>query len=255
MGGEPKTALNLIGFPDDQLDLSILGTILDGGADRFIAANAVVIGGHTVRDAEIKFGYAVTGVIHPDRVITNAGAKPGDVLVLTKPIGTGFVTAAHKKGVCPEPLLKTACASMVQLNDIGRDAMLAVGAHAATDVTGFSLSGHAREMADGANVTIRLRLDAVPTFDGVEELVRSKFFTRASKTNREYSSPTMQMEREMDPIRAEILFDPQTSGGLLIAVAPDKSDDLVRRLEAGGAPAAAIIGEVLPRGQFALKIA
>src|ERR1700757_1476227 len=115
MGGTPRTALNLVGYPDDKEDLDWLGEILRGGAERCQAAGAVVVGGHTVRDAEIKFGLAVTGIIHPNRIITNAGARPGDVLVLTKPIGTGFVTAAHKKGVCPGPLLERACASMVQL--------------------------------------------------------------------------------------------------------------------------------------------
>ncbi|MFL5327701.1 MAG: selenide, water dikinase SelD [Gemmataceae bacterium] len=255
MGGEPKTGLNLVGFPDDQLELDLLGTILDGGAERFDAAGAVIVGGHTVRDAEVKFGYAVTGIIHPKQIVTNAGARPGDVLILTKPIGTGFVTAAHKKGLCPEPLLKRACASMVQLNIIGRDAMLAAGANAATDVTGFSLSGHAREMADGANVTIRLKLDAVPTFEGIEELIRAKHFTRASKTNREYAGPALRFEREPDPTRSEILFDPQTSGGLLIAVPAANVDRLIRDLKEGNAAAAAVVGEVLPRGDVALLIA
>ncbi len=255
MGGEPKTGLNLVGFPDDQLDLEILGRILDGGADRLMQAAAVIVGGHTVRDAEVKFGYAVTGIIHPDRIITNAGARPGDLLVLTKPIGTGFVTAAHKKGLAPESLLQAACASMIQLNVIGRDAMLAVGAKAATDVTGFSLSGHAREMADGANVTIRLRLDAVPAFDGVEDLIRGKFFTRASKTNREYVADALRFEREPDLVRAELLFDPQTSGGLLVATPPNKVDELIGRLRDKGALASAIIGEVLPRTDVSLLIA
>ena len=148
MGGEPKTGLNLVGYPDDKdPGLSWLADILKGGEERFAKAGAVVIGGHTVRDAEIKFGYAVTGIIHPQKIYTNANAKPGDKLILTKPLGTGFVTTAHKRGDCPEALLNLACESMIQLNDIGRDVMIAHGAHAATDVTGFGLAGHSLEMA------------------------------------------------------------------------------------------------------------
>src|SRR5262249_42163494 len=130
MGGEPKTVLNLVGYPDNELDFDWLGRIFDGGAERCRAAGAVILGGHTGPDADDKFGYAVTGLIHPKRIITNAGAKAGDVLVLTKPLGTGFVTTANKKNSCPPELLAAACDTMVQLNVIGRDAMLAAGAHA-----------------------------------------------------------------------------------------------------------------------------
>src|SRR5262245_26269723 len=158
MGGTPKTALNLVGFPDDKEPLDWLGEILRGGAERCQAAGAVIVGGHTVRDAEIKFGMAVTGTIHPQRIVTNAAARPGDKLVLTKPLGTGFVTTAHKAGACPQDLYEAACASMIQLNDIGRDAMLETGAHAATDITGFGLAGHAYEMAEGSGVTLSLNL-------------------------------------------------------------------------------------------------
>src|SRR5436190_6625288 len=137
MGGTPKTALNLVGYPDDKLSFDWLGRILEGGAERCAAAGVTIVGGHTVRDAEIKFGLSVTGVVHPQRVVTNAGARPGDVLVLTKPLGTGVVTTAHKRRECPEGLYRAACDSMVQLNVGACAAMLAAGAHAATDVTGF----------------------------------------------------------------------------------------------------------------------
>src|SRR5438270_6035914 len=144
MGGTPRTALNLVGYPDDKdPGLQWLGDILRGGAERCQAGGAVIVGGHTVRDAEIKFGYAVTGTVHPARIFTNASARPGDVLVLTKALGTGFVTTAHKADACPPELFKIACESMVQLNNIGRDAMIEARAHAATDVTGFGLAGHA----------------------------------------------------------------------------------------------------------------
>jgi len=255
MGGTPKTALNLVGFPDAELEMEVLGRIIDGGSERMRAASCVILGGHTVRDAEVKFGYAVTGTIHPTKIITNAGAKPGDVLVLTKPLGTAFVTTAAKKEMCPPELLRAACESMVQLNSIGRDAMLAAGAHAATDITGFALAGHGFEMAEGSNVTLRIELAKLPAFDGVEELIVGKFFTRATKSNKEYVQNSLRYENTPDPIRVELLFDAQTSGGLLIAVPADKVSQLVKQLQRDGAMAAAIIGEVLPRQDVALLIA
>src|SRR5215471_6999778 len=162
MGGTPRTALNLVGYPDDKISLDWLGEILQGGAERCHAAGAVILGGHTVRDVEIKFGYAVTGTIHPKHIFTNANAKPGDKLVLTKPLGTGFITTAHRHRACPEEVFQAACASMIQLNDLGRDAMLAAGAHAATDITGFGLAGHAFEMAEGSKTTLAISLSALP---------------------------------------------------------------------------------------------
>lgn len=254
MGGTPITALNLIGYPDDKLTLDWLGKMLDGGAERCQAAGVTVLGGHSVRDHEIKFGYAVTGTIHPQRVITNAGAKRGDVLVLTKPVGTGFVTTANKKGACPQSIYGEACASMAQLNVIGRDAMLHAGAHAATDVTGFGLAGHAYEMASGSGATLRIRLDAVPSFNGVDELIRNKFFTRASTSNRAYVGDALKFARDPDPIRAELLFDAQTSGGLLISCPAHTVDRLVGELRAGGAAAAAVIGDVGPAGDAAILV-
>src|SRR5262249_54387290 len=162
MGGTPRTALNLVGYPDDKISLDWLGEMLRGGAERCHAAGAVILGGHTVRDAEIKFGYAVTGTIHPDHILTNASARPGDKPVLTKPLGTGFVTTAHKAGECPEEVYRAACASMIQLNDVGRDAMLEVGVHSATDITGFGLAGHTYEMAEGSRTTLRIELASLP---------------------------------------------------------------------------------------------
>src|SRR5262249_9239417 len=152
MGGVPKTALNLVGYPDDKLDLEWLGEILRGGAERCAAAGCAVVGGHTVRDAEIKFGMAVTGLVHPQKLLTNAAARPGDKRGLPKPLGTGLVTTAHKADDCPEETLQAAIDSMVQLNDLGQQAMIEVGVNAATDITGFGLAGHAYEMAEGSGV-------------------------------------------------------------------------------------------------------
>jgi selenide,water dikinase len=252
MGGTPRTALNLVGYPDDKLSLDWLGEILRGGGERCQAAGTTIVGGHTVRDAEIKFGMAVTGVIHPSRIITNAAAQPGDKLVLTKALGTGFVTTAHKADACPEQLLQTACASMVQLNDIGRDAMLEVGAHAATDITGFGLAGHAYEMAEGSGVTLILELSRLPLLPGVEQLAHRPYLTRASATNASYVSPGLRMDGLVDPVRLEFFYDAQTSGGLLISVPADRAEALVTRARTRGATATCIVGEVKERTDAAL---
>jgi selenide,water dikinase len=246
MGGTPVTALNLTCYPDDRLGLDWLGRILAGGAERCAAAGCTVVGGHTVRDAEIKFGLAVTGTIHPDRILTNATAKPGDLLVLTKPLGTGFVTTAAKRKKCPLALLKAACDSMVALNKGGCEAMLAVGVSAATDVTGFGLAGHGLEMAQGSNVTLALDLAKLPLLAGVESLDVARHRTRASATNREYTDPHAAFHGTPNPFRLEFFYDAQTSGGLLISVPADKADALVKELLARGTPAAAVIGEVRP---------
>jgi selenide, water dikinase len=248
MGGTPITALNLVCYPDDKLELDWLGQILAGGADRCEAAGCSILGGHTVRDAEIKFGMAVTGTIHPDRILTNATAKPGDVLFLTKPLGTGFVTTSAKKQQCPPELLKAAFDSMTTLNKTACEAMLAVGVNAATDVTGFGLAGHGLEMAEGSKVTLVIELSKLPLMPGVEGIDVARFRTRASKTNKEYADPHTQIEGSPDPMRLEFFYDAQTSGGLLISVPAAKADALERELKTRGTPAAARIGEVRPFG-------
>jgi selenide,water dikinase len=244
MGGTPRTALNLVGFPDDKLPLQLLGDILRGGADRTQEANCVIVGGHTVRDAEIKYGMAVTGLVHPQRVITNAAARPGDKLVLTKPLGTGFVTTAHKAGGCPPEAFDAACASMIQLNKGGCEAMLEVGAHAATDITGFGLAGHACEMAQGSGTTLVLDLERLPLLPKVGDLVRKGYFTRASKTNASFVASGLRIEGKPDPVLLEVFYDAQTSGGLLIAVPADKADDLVKAARNKGAARACVVGEI-----------
>lgn len=254
MGGTPKTALNLVGYPDDKLSLDWLGEILRGGAERCHAAGAVILGGHTVRDAEIKFGYAVTGTIHPEKILTNASARPGDKLVLTKALGTGFVTTAHKAGDCPEEVYQAACASMIQLNDIGRDAMLEMGAHSATDITGFGLAGHAYEMAEGSQVTMVFDVARLPLLPGAERLAHPPYLTRASATNAGYVAPGLRIEGRPDPIRLQFFYDAQTSGGLLISVPAEKAERLVTTLKAKGASAACVVGEVIERSDAALIV-
>ncbi len=254
MGGTPVTAMNLVGFPDDKLDLGILGRILAGGADRCALAECTLVGGHTLRDLDIKYGLSVTGTIHPDRVLTNANAKPGDVLVLTKPMGTGFVTTAAKKATCPDGLYRAAIASMTTLNRAGCAAMLAAGATAATDVTGFGLAGHGFEMAEGANVTIVFDLAKLPLLDGLLELDLKKFRTRASASNTNYTIEGTRFDGSVDETRREVFYDAQTSGGLLIAIAADRLPKLLEELKAAGTLAAAVVGEVIPRRDAALWV-
>jgi selenide,water dikinase len=254
MGAQPRTALNLVGYPDDKESLDWLGDILHGGAERCQAAGAVVVGGHTVRDSEIKFGLAVTGTIHPRRIYTNANAQAGDKLVLTKALGTGFITTAHKAGACDVDVLQSACASMVQLNDIGRDAMIKGGANAATDITGFGLAGHAFEMAEGSNKTLVLDLSRLPLLPGALALARRPFLTRASATNAAYVSAGLRLEGRPDPTRLEFFYDAQTSGGLLVSVAADRAEEVSEEARKLGAASACVVGEVLDRRDVALIV-
>jgi selenide,water dikinase len=248
MNGRPLTALNIVGFPDDELPLSVLADILRGAADRVALAGAVTVGGHSVRDREVKFGLSVTGLVDPAELLTNAAARVGDMLVLTKPLGTGFVTTAAKKEECPADVLARAVAGMIQLNAVGRDALRAAGgAHAVTDVTGFGLAGHAAEMADGAALTVEIDTRTLPIIDGAASLAIPRFHTRASKGNREFLADRLRIEATADPIGVEFAFDAQTSGGLLIAVDPAHVARLVDQLESRGAMAAAVVGRVRGR--------
>jgi selenide,water dikinase len=247
MGGAPKTALNLVAFPDDKLPMSILARILEGGQNRADAAGVQILGGHTVRDAEIKFGMAVTGFVDPKAVTTNAAAVPGDVLFLTKPLGTGFVTTAHKRQRCPEETLTSACQSMIELNDRAAAAGRELGVKSATDITGFGLAGHAFEMAQGSNVTIAIDLNALPILPGALTLAERRFLTRASSSNREYVGDLLRIEGRPDPILVEFFFDAQTSGGLLLAVPGARAGEAADVLSRHQTLSAARVGEVLPR--------
>lgn len=253
MGGIPKTALNLVAYPDDEdPQLTWLGKILEGGAERCMAAGAVIVGGHTIRDKEIKFGLSVTGIVHPDKVLTNAGAKPGDRLVLTKPLGTGFVTTAHKANACPEALFKAACLSMVQLNKVGADALQHLHPHGMTDITGYGFAGHALEMALGSNTTLVFELQKLPRFAGIETLIAKRFFTRASKTNREYILPHLRIEGNPDKVSMELALDAQTSGGLLISLPKEEVALFIKAALANGAICAVEVGEVQAKGSHHL---
>lgn len=243
MGGRPLTAMNIVGFPDKDLPAEILVQILQGGAERVTLAGAVVVGGHTVRDSEVKYGLAVTGLVHPDKVITNATARAGDTLVLTKPIGSGVLTSAAKKGDLNQEGLAQAIEVMIHLNEGAARAMIRVGVHAVTDITGFGLIGHAFEMADGAGVSLEIQAQAVPLLDRTLEFARQGFVTRA------HQATLTHLGSKLDPGRTDstllnVLADAQTSGGLLIAVAADRADSLVAALQQEETSCAAVIGQV-----------
>jgi selenide,water dikinase len=245
MNGRPTTALNIAAFPDDELSLDVLTSIIRGAAERVTKAGAVTLGGHTVRDKEIKFGLSVTGLIDPAELLTNSGARAGDLLVLTKPLGTGFITTAAKREECPQPVLERAIAQMIELNSIGRDALRAAGgAHAVTDITGYGLAGHASEMAAGAGLTFEIETGALPVIAGAEALAVPRFYNRANTGNRKFLEGRLRIEASADPVGVEFAFDAQTSGGLLIAVAPDHAQALVAELQNRGASAWAVIGKV-----------
>ncbi len=253
MGGIPKTALNLVAYPDDEdPKLTWLGQILAGGAERCLAAGAVIVGGHTIRDKEIKFGLSVTGIVHPKKILTNSGAKVGDILLLTKPLGTGFVTTANKANACPADLFTSACNSMVQLNKVGADALTGLHPHGMTDITGFGFAGHALEMALGSNTTLEINLHNLPRFSGIDWLISKRYFTRASKTNKEYVQPYLITEGKPDHISLELAFDAQTSGGLLISLPKDEVEMFKKAALNNGAICAVVVGEVLEKGKHHL---
>lgn len=252
MGARPITALNIVGFPTKQLDLEVLQRILAGGAERVKAAGAVILGGHTVRDAEVKYGLAVTGLAAPDDLLTNSGAQPGDALILTKALGTGFITTAGKVKKSPPAVTDHAIQSMIQLNSVGLQAARAGKAHAVTDVTGFGLAGHGLEMADAANVALVFQVDQLPDLPGALQLVAAGYRTAASATNRRFLEPRMRMADTIDTTRLELMFDPQTSGGLLMAVPPESVDQALNAARSAGAVSTVVVGHVTRRQDLAI---
>ena len=247
MGGDPITALNIVGFPKGRLELEILGEVLKGGAERAREAGVVVIGGHTIIDPELKYGMAVTGVIHPDRVIRNIGVKDGDALVLTKPLGTGIVTTALKQRKVSRAILRAAVRSMVLLNKTASRVARGFPVHACSDVTGYGLLGHAAEMAMGSGVTIALDSHVLPLLPGALRLAEGGFLTGGCRRNRAYLEDKVIVGRSVGAALEEVAFDPQTSGGLLIAVSEKTAKRLVTKLRAEGISAATIVGRAIAR--------
>ena len=255
MGGKPATALNIAGFPSKKLPPSILGEIFAGGAEKVLEAGAVIVGGHTVEDAEIKYGLAVTGTIHPEKVISNAGARAGDALVLTKPLGMGTISTAIKRGALGPDATREAVENMATLNRDASEAMMELGARGATDITGFGLLGHGHELAESSGVTLRIEASRVPIFPGALALARRGFLSGGVRTNREYAGEHADIAAGIDRVLADLLFDSETSGGLLIALEPGAAEELVRRLHGRGHRHAAVIGAVLPRGEAQIDLA
>jgi selenide,water dikinase len=252
MGGTPRSALAMVCFPDKS-DTNILERILAGGLSKMVEAQCTVIGGHSVRDPELKFGYAVTGTIDPRRILTNSGALPADILILTKPLGTGVIATAIKKALAQPPWIEAATRAMTTLNKTASAIALQFEVHAITDVTGFGLIGHAREMALGSAVSLRLDTSAVPLLPGALECIERGFIPGGLRSNREFTSGCVDCDAAVPQELQTILYDPQTAGGLLVSVSPAHSAALVEQLRAAGIPAAAI-GEVLPRTKPLIRV-
>ena len=240
MGGRPLTALAIAAFPSEGLDEHVMRDVFRGGLDKLREAGVALLGGHTVRDNEIKFGYAITGAIDPDRVLSNAGARPGDVLFLTKPLGTGVIGTAIKFDRAPAAAVDAAVRAMVTLNRAAAEALCSLpgSVHGCTDITGFGLIGHASEMAAASQVTIVIEADAVPLLPGARDLVAAN---RAGgmKTNQSYF-PVSLRAGEVDADVLSLLYDPQTSGGLLAAVAAQRAEEVAHAFAARGVPAVRI---------------
>ena len=253
MGGTPITALNVVAFPVEELGTEILARILEGGAAVATQAGVVILGGHTVKDDEPKYGLAVTGTVRPGHVVTNAGARPGDLLLLTKPIGTGILTTARKRDLIGDAELGPAIDQMVRLNDRAARAMLAHGAHAATDVTGYGLVGHAGEMARASGVALALDAQRVPLFEGLLDLIAREAVPGGTRDNLTDHATFTQYAAGVGEAHRIALSDAQTSGGLLIAIAAEGAARVLAELEDLGT--ATIVGEVLdgPSGTIVVR--
>jgi selenide,water dikinase len=243
MGGRPVTALNIACYPE-KLDPEGLGLILQGGQERAAAAGVTVVGGHTVMDDELKYGMAVTGIIHPEQIITNASAQPGDHLVLTKRLGTGILSTAFKARKGSSELQERVAEGMWTLNDVAGQRMLHYDTHAATDITGFGLLGHAWEMARGSKVDMQLSASVIPVFEEVLEFAKRGYLTKGDVSNRAYTGHQVLLDSGISREMSRVLFDPQTSGGLLISLPPTQASELVKELRLAGVTAE-VIGEVL----------
>jgi selenide,water dikinase len=242
MGGEPKTCMNIVCFPKGKMDIEILGQILKGGADKVKESGAVVIGGHSIIDEEIKFGMAVTGVIHPDKIFRNVGVQEGDALILTKPLGTGIITTALKKGKASPESVNEAVKSMTTLNATASAVMRKHPVHACSDVTGFGVLGHAQEMASGSGVTLIIESARLPLLRAAARLAEKGYITGGCKRNRDYLDDKMAIDKSIREGLVEVALDPQTSGGLLMAIAKRRAAKLIDDLHAAGVAAACEVG-------------
>jgi len=250
MGGTPLNAMNIVCFPSKSLDISVLKDILRGGADKMLEAGVALVGGHSIDDAELKYGLSVTGIVHPERLVTNSGTKAGDKLILTKPLGTGIINTAIKAGMVEEKVVDKVTKCMSTLNSKASELMQEVGVHACTDITGFGLVGHTVQMARNSQVGINLHFASMPLFSEAGEFAKQGLCPGGLHRNREFYSSAVKISSEIPSHMQDIMFDPQTSGGLLICLEPRKAEQLLDKLRQNSIGDAAIIGEAVsdPRG-------
>jgi selenide,water dikinase len=255
MGGRPLTAMNIVCFPVKTMEMSILKAILDGGLEKMREAGVVLVGGHSVEDKELKYGLSVTGIIHPAKVILNTGARVGDRLVLTKALGTGIINTALKGGLADEKVVAKAIECMTTLNRKAAELMIEVEVHACTDVTGFGLLGHACEMIEGTDVGMVIDSSSIPLLPGTEEYARMGLIPGGTIRNRDFRLHMIELATQISDVGLLILFDAQTSGGLLISVPATEAETLAERMHEHGIQDAAIIGEVVaePKGKIIIR--
>lgn len=252
MGGKPLTALNIVGFPP-KMDPSIMTEILKGGQDKIVEAGAAVVGGHSVKDNELKYGVSVCGIIDIDKIVRNSGAREGDLLLLTKPLGTGIIATAIKQDKATPEDTELVVATMAQLNRRASELMLAYGAHAATDITGFGILGHAYEMADASGMSFEIAYDKLPKLPNVLKYAEMGAITGGAHANEEYLKDKIVLPEGMDRPETDILYDAQTSGGLLIALAPDDAGKLIDEAALEGL-VVSVIGRVVKKTKRAIMV-
>ena len=255
MGGVPKTAMNLVAFPAKDMDISVLRRIIEGGLDKMREAGVVLVGGHTVEDPELKYGLSVTGFIHPEKVLTKKNLKAGDLLILTKPLGTGIIATAIKGGLASPEITETVTQTMATLNRNAAEVMQDYPVHACTDFTGFGFLGHLAEMVLGSGYGVRIQSGAVPVFSETLLYASMGLVPAGAYRNREFREKMVDFAPSVERNIQDVLFDPQTSGGLLISVDGTRAEDLLHALKAKGIHDAAIVGEVIsePRDKILVK--
>ena len=254
MGGKPLTALNLVMFPSKKLDVGLLKEILRGGSEKIIEARASMAGGHSVDDNEPKYGLAVTGQVHPDRILTNRECRAGDALILTKPLGTGVLFNANRSGKLPYPELEAVLPQIAALNSIAIETALEFDVHACTDITGFGILGHSLEMARGADVQIELVYDRLPFYPNALHMYKKGETTGSNKANRQLAAGFWETANTLTAETEELLFDPQTSGGLLLSVPEAEADGLVAALHAAGVDSAVRVAQVVGSGRPMVRV-
>jgi len=254
MGGKPITAMNVVCFPSDKMEIEVLREILRGGLDQMNAAGVAMMGGHSVKDPELKYGLSVTGTVHPDRLITNSGTREGDFLVLTKAIGTGVMSTALKARLIDDEAFSPVLKSMVTLNKTAAELMISLGAHACTDITGFGLIGHASHLIQEGSLGLEIDFNSIPVFPGVFDFLNEDVAPGGLGRNEDFYSPLVEVKGRLPEYKRGILFDPQTSGGLLVALPPEDAEKMVEEMLKIGMTNTAVIGRVVKgEGKITIK--